>query len=109
MSIFTEHSASQVDVKEQIPPDKMLLMPLVLVVLVSTPGLPRPESRQRRQILGTQACAGAGACSQNILSDGGLVTSSQSVGGSVQQQQVLVRGAAGSVFGPFGAFSQIFG
>ena len=101
---------SQVDVKEQIPPDKMVLMSLVLVVLVSTPGLPRPESRQRRQILGTQACAGAGACSQNILSDGGLITTSESVGGSAQQSQtVLVSGGAGSVFGPFGAFSQIFG
>merc|ERR1712242_15037 len=98
--------------KIQNYPDKMLLMSLVLVLLVSTPGLPRPESRHRRQIMATQSCEGA--CSQNILTDGGLVTrvtSSQTgLGGSVQQQQVLARGGtAGGVFGPFGAFSQIFG
>jgi len=90
----------------------MLLMSLMLVLLVSTPCLPRPESRHRRQIMATQSCGGS--CSQTILTDGGLVTrvtSSQTgLGGSVQQQQVLARGGAeGGVFGPFGAFSQIFG
>ena len=89
----------------------MLLMSLALVLLVSSPCLPRPE-RHRRQIMATQSCGGT--CSQNILTDGGLVTrvtSSQTgLGGSVQQQQVLARGGtAGGVFGPFGAFSQIFG
>ena len=106
--VFLELSTCQVIIEY---PDKMLLMWLVLL-LVFNPGLPRPESRHRRQIMATQSCEGA--CSQNILTDGGLVTrvtSSQTgLGGSVQQQQVLARGGtAGGVFGPFGAFSQIFG
>ena len=85
----------------------------LLLLLLAASGLPRPESRHRRQILASQACLGP--CQQNFLDSNGVITR-QFSGPQIPQQsnirQTFNRGGPGAgqnVFGPFGSFSQIFG